>query len=82
MTVILLISLFLIMALIGIPVAVALGMTSFILLYFELHVPLTVMAQRIFSGVDSFPLMAIPFFVLAGSAMNTGGITQRIVDFS
>ena len=82
MTVILLISLFLIMAMIGIPVAVSLGMTSFILLYFKLNVPLTVMAQRIFSGVDSFPLMAIPFFVLAGAAMNTGGITNRIVEFA
>ena len=82
MTVILLISLFLFMALLGIPIAVSLGMTSFLLLYFELKVPLTVMAQRMFSGVDSFPLMAIPFFVLAGAAMNTGGITRRIVDFS
>ncbi|MGA9478681.1 MAG: TRAP transporter large permease subunit, partial [Desulfobacterales bacterium] len=82
MTVILLISLFLIMATLGIPVAVSLGMSSFILLYFELNVPLTVMAQRIFAGVDSFALMAIPFFVLAGAAMNTGGITKRIVEFS
>lgn len=78
----LLIGLFLLMAVIGIPIAVSLGMSSLVVLLVFLKVPLAVVAQRIFSGVDSFPLMAIPFFVLAGNAMNTGGITPRIVAFS
>lgn len=81
MTAVLLLGLFLMMACLGIPIAIALGMSSFALLYFKLNIPLTVMAQRIFSGIDSFPLMAIPFFVVAGTAMNTGGITNRIVAF-
>ena len=38
--------------------------------------------RNIYNGIDSFPLMAIPFFMLAGELMNRGGITQRLVEFS
>ena len=43
---------------------------------------LSLMAQRIFTGIDSFPLMAVPFFVLAGELMNRGGTTRRLIDFA
>ena len=65
----------------GIPVAFCLGITSFVALWM-MDVPLLVMAQRTFTGVDSFPLMAVPFFVLAGELMNRGGTTQRLIDFA
>src|SRR2546421_666609 len=43
---------------------------------------LVMMAQRLYSSTTSFPLLAIPFFILAGNLMNTGGMTQRIFDFT
>lgn len=65
----------------GFPVAICLGLTSFAALWSK-GVMLSVMAQRIFTGIDSFPLMAVPFFVLAGELMNRGGTTRRLIDFA
>lgn len=65
----------------GIPIAFCLGITAAIALI-KLDAPLRVVAQRIFTGIDSFPLMAVPFFVLAGDLMNRGGTTLRLVRFS
>jgi len=69
----------------GIPAAFALGLTSLIVTVFERgieSIPYTILAQRMVYGVNSFPLLAIPFFILAGKIMNTGGITDRIFDFA
>src|SRR5690554_3296026 len=49
---------------------------------FANDIPLRVVTQRLMAGPDSFPLMAVPFFMLAGSIMNTGGITSRIFNFA
>ena len=70
------------LALTGMPLAFAIGLSSMLFLLLDVGLPLSVMAQMIFSGVDSFHLMAIPFFILAGSLMNQGGLTQRLIDFS
>ncbi len=67
--------------LLGFPVAFCLGITSFAALL-KADIPLTLMAQRMFTGIDSFPLMAVPFFVLAGELMNKGGTTNRLIDFA
>ena len=72
---------FLITLALGIPVAFCLGITSLVALYI-MDEPLLVLAQRAFTGVDSFPLMAVPFFVLAGELMNRGGTTRRLIDFA
>ncbi len=72
---------FIVLAMIGIPIYAALGLSSLGILIFWLDQPLAVIAQRLFSGIDAFSLMAIPFFVIAGNAMNIGGLTQRIVAF-
>ena len=77
----LLAGIFLITLAFGFPVAICLGLTSFAALW-EKGVMLSVMAQRIFTGIDSFPLMAVPFFVLAGELMNRGGTTRRLIDFA
>ena len=45
-------------------------------------IPLTVIAQRMFTGADSFPLMAVPFFVIAGCLMECGGISKKLIDFA
>jgi C4-dicarboxylate transporter DctM subunit len=65
----------------GIPIAFCLGITAAVALI-NLGLPLQVVAQRIFTGIDSFPLMAVPFFILAGDLMNQGGTTLRLVRFS
>jgi C4-dicarboxylate transporter DctM subunit len=81
MSVILFVSLALCFA-IGMPIAFSLGVASLATLLLGMKIPLTVMAQRMFTGADSFPLMAIPFFMLAGELMESGGISRRLVDFA
>jgi C4-dicarboxylate transporter DctM subunit len=65
----------------GMPVAVVLGVSSLIYLL-AVDLPLEVIPQKMFSGMDSFVLLSIPAFVLAGNLMNGGGITDRILRFS
>ena len=67
---------------IGIPIAFSLGIASVATLEFASNLPLTLAAQRLFTGTDSFPLMAIPFFMLAGELMESGGISRRLFDFA
>lgn len=67
---------------IGAPVAIALAGSSAIYLIAFGSVPTMVVAHRMINGVDSFPLLAVPFFILAGSLMNTAGITERIFGFA
>ncbi|MBQ7618375.1 MAG: TRAP transporter large permease [Desulfovibrio sp.] len=66
----------------GASIGVALGLSSAIVLYAVLDMPLMVVVQRMFTSVDSFSFMAVPFFMLAGAFMADGGVTRRIVDFS
>lgn len=61
----------------GVPIAFSLGISSLFYLI-TTDIPLTVIAQKIYAGMDSFTLLCIPGFMLAGSLMNTGGITKRI----
>jgi len=73
---------FLLTLVLGFPIAFCLGITSLSALLWMGDVPLVIMAQRTFTGIDSFPLMAVPFFVLAGEIMNRGGTTKRLIDFA
>lgn len=66
----------------GVPLVFVLGASALITLITTTSVPLAIVAQRLFAGLDSFTLMAIPFFVFAGVIMDAGGISRRIVDFS
>ena len=83
-------SLFLILGLLlfliafGIPVAVSLGLTALIALYalFGLAAPVDLVAQRMYYGVNSFLLVAVPFFMLAGEVMNRSGATRRLFRFA
>ncbi len=70
--------LFLIM---GLPVGFGLAIASLAAICFFGY-PITVFTQRMFTAVNSFPLMAIPLFMLAGALMSHGGITRRIIDFA
>jgi C4-dicarboxylate transporter DctM subunit len=68
---------------IGVPIAVAMALTAAAVMYWMGGPPLLVMlSQRMYAATTSFPLLAIPFFILAGNLMNTGGMTQRIFAFA
>lgn len=75
------ISFFLTLAL-GIPIAFVLGIAALVAVIALPNVPLHLIPQRLFTGMDSFPIMAVPFFILAGNLMNASKITDRIIDFS
>lgn len=64
----------------GVPIAFALLTCSMAMMAYMGIFDAQIMAQNLLSGADSFPLMAIPFFVLAGELMNAGGISRRIVN--
>ncbi|HQL37243.1 MAG TPA: TRAP transporter large permease [Bacillota bacterium] len=67
---------------IGMPVAFTLGLSSLVAIVLTGTAPLTVIVQRMFASIDSFSLMAIPMFILAGGIMDIGGISRRIVNFA
>jgi C4-dicarboxylate transporter, DctM subunit len=67
---------------IGVPIAIALGLSSALVAVFGGLAPLQLVPQQMFNAINSFPLMAIPFFILAGYLMQTGGISHRLVNFA
>lgn len=77
-----LIIVFLILVIIGVPIAYSVGASS--LFYLAIFSPefIGMLPQRVWSGTNSFVIMAMPLFVLAGELMNNGGITKRIINFS
>lgn len=70
-----------VLMLLRIPIAVSLGLASVIGLWLS-DISLEIVAQRMFSTNNSFPLLAIPFFILAGEIMSTGGMSRRLVGFA
>ena len=70
---------FVILLLIGVPIAVSLGIASVLAIFFGSHMPLLLLPQKIFNGVNSFPFMAIPLFLLAGNIMAEAKISDRLV---
>ena len=67
--------------LIGMPVYAALGIAS-LTFVFVFDIPVLAAVQKLFGGLNSFPLLAVPFFILAGNLMNRGGITDRLFAFA
>jgi tripartite ATP-independent transporter DctM subunit len=82
--VVILVVVFATLLLLGVPVAFAIGIGTLItmLLGIAAEPALTTVAQRMATGLDSFALLAIPFFILAGQLMNRGGIARRLIDFA
>jgi TRAP-type C4-dicarboxylate transport system permease large subunit len=66
----------------GIPVTIAMAGASLVYILFSGTLPPFVVIHRMVSGIDSFPLLAVPFFILAGNLMNNAGITTRIYNFA
>lgn len=81
MEVMVLFGVFLVLLVLGLPIAFALGISSLAYLLLE-GISLTIVPQRMYSGIDTFVLLCIPGFVLAGNLMNVGNITEHIVRFS
>lgn len=73
---------FFVLLFLNIPVAFAIGISSFIFFAIEPSLPESIATQRLVSGTQSFPLLAVPFFILAGNLMNSSGITSRLLDFA
>lgn len=74
-------SLLVLFVFLNVPIAIALAAASLLVVVIEGSVPLTLFIQTSFSSMDSFPLIAIPFFILAGDIMSRGGMARRLVDF-
>ncbi len=66
----------------GVPVAIAMAGSALVYILLSGDLPALVVVQRMISGIDSFPLLAVPFFIMAGNLMNNAGITNRIYDFA
>lgn len=82
MVLLLMMVLFLIFLLLGMPVAFAMAISAAVSVFTLGDVSMLIVPQRMCLGLASFPFLAVPFFILAGELMNRGGITRRIVDFA
>lgn len=75
-------SAFLALLIAGMPVVFVLGIAATLTILLMTDMPVVIVARRIYAGLDSFTVMAIPFFVFAGIVMEAGGISRRIIDFA
>ena len=66
----------------GIPVSIALGLTVLTFLFTLTTVPIEAVSMKLFTGIESFEIMAIPFFILAGNFLTHGGVARRMIDFA
>ncbi|TCV87406.1 TRAP transporter large permease [Sulfurirhabdus autotrophica] len=71
-----------VMLLTGTPISIALGMAVLVFLFTVSTIPVEIISQKLFTGLDSFSIMAIPFFILSGTFLTSGGIATRIVRFA
>ena len=71
---------FVVLALIGVPVAYALTLSVSFVLAWYMDLPQVLITNNLFAGIDSFSFMAVPFFMLAGAFMSAGGVTSRLVN--
>ena len=73
---------FLVLMVSGVPVALAMAGASLLYVMISGTLPDYVVIHRMVNGIDSFPLLAVPFFIMAGNLMNSAGITNRIYNFA
>ena len=66
----------------GMPVSIALGLTVLTFLFTLTEVPIEAVALKLFTGIERFEIMAIPFFILAGTFLTHGGVARRMIDFA
>src|SRR4051812_29641250 len=66
----------------GMPISIALGLTVLTFLYTMTDVPIEAVALKLFTGIENFEIMAIPFFILAGNFLTHGGVARRMIAFA
>ena len=66
----------------GVPVSIALGLTVLMFMFFMTSVPVEAVALKLFTGIEKFEIMAIPFFILAGGFLTHGGVAKRMIAFA
>jgi C4-dicarboxylate transporter DctM subunit len=71
---------FILLMMLNVPISISLGLSALLALMYSGVMPLIIVPQKMFTSIDLFPLMAIPFFMVAGSLMERGGISRRLVD--
>jgi C4-dicarboxylate transporter DctM subunit len=74
--------LLIVLMLTGMPISIALGLTVLSFLFVMTDVPIEAVALKLFTGIESFEIMAIPFFILAGNFLTHGGVAKRMIDFA
>ena len=82
MVTILIFTLFFLLVLMGVPIAIALALGAIVPQYLLVDGTLAVIAQKFFSSVDSYSLLAIPFFMIAGGLLEKGGVSKRLVNLA
>src|SRR5580693_8419809 len=66
----------------GMPISIALGLTVLSFVFTMTHVPIESVALKLFTGIEKFEIMAIPFFILAGNFLTHGGVARRMINFA
>src|SRR5256714_11121610 len=66
----------------GMPISIALGLTVLIFIFTMTQVPIDAVALKLFTGIEKFEIMAIPFFILAGNFLTHGGVARRLIEFA
>src|SRR5881409_2347932 len=66
----------------GMPISIALGLTVLTFLFTMTSVPIESVGLKLFTGIEKFEIMAVPFFILAGNFLTHGGVARRMIDFA
>ena len=82
MNTIIIFSLLVVLMLTGMPISISLGLTVLSFLFFLTDVPVEAVALKLFTGIEKFEIMAIPFFILAGNFLTHGGVAKRMIRFA
>ncbi len=82
MNTVLIFSLLVVLMLTGMPISISLGLTVLSFLFFLTSVPIESVALKLFTGIEKFEIMAIPFFILAGNFLTHGGVAKRMIRFA
>jgi C4-dicarboxylate transporter DctM subunit len=82
MTTLIIFSLLVVLMLTGMPISISLGLTVLTFLYTLTDVPIESVALKLFTGIEKFEIMAIPFFILAGNFLTHGGVAKRMINFA
>ncbi|MEK8085039.1 TRAP transporter large permease subunit [Aquabacterium sp. A3] len=75
-------SILLVLMLTGMPVSISLGLTVLSFIFLFTQVPIEAVALKLFTGIEKFEIMAIPFFILAGNFLTHGGVARRMINFA